>query len=73
MWKGEVPKSSAIGEWFDVKVQIGPTPAMDFLIYNKERDLQFYVNSTMCDQFQALFDVVIKFAPCQGRKAYFRA
>ena len=71
-WNGDAPRSNAVGEWFDVKVQIALT-CDDLLVYNKERDVLLQVHSTMCDKHEALCDAVRKFTPCEGLKAYFRA
>jgi hypothetical protein len=65
----------AVGEAFDVKVQVGPNSAddMPLLIYDKSRTLETTVGADNCPQYKELFAVVHKFTPCAGRKAYFRA
>jgi hypothetical protein len=74
-WDGSPPQGVALGEAFDVKVQVGPDSAddMPILIYDKSRTLETTVEADNCPQYKELFAVVHNFTPCAGRKAYFRS
>ena len=69
MWNGDIPKGVKLNEFIDVKIQAGS----QLLLYDKSRMMTTFVNSENCPKFAELSELIRNFAPCDGRKAYFKA
>ena len=73
-WNGRAtPLGLKMGEYFDVKVQIGPDLATPLLLYPKDKPFCMQITAAECDRVSDLFALIQRFQPGQGRKAYFRA
>jgi hypothetical protein len=64
---------AALGEFFDVKIQIGGISSDPFRLYDKTRELDILVNKDNCGHCDQIFKLILAFIPCEGRKAYFKA
>jgi hypothetical protein len=73
LWTGAPPGGAAIGEFFDIKIQIGPVPSVRFQLYDKTRELHIQVDRDNCGHCEQIFKLISAFVPCDGRKAYFKA
>lgn len=72
-WTGQPPRDVAVDQYFDVKIQVGPTADVEFLLYDKTKEFRTRVHSRNCPKYHELFHLIRSFAPCAGRKAYMRA
>lgn len=73
-WDGKSPPPGvAMGEFFDVKIQVGFDPSTPMLLYPKEKTPMLGITRENCPSAKELFDLIRAFKPCDGRKAYFRA
>jgi hypothetical protein len=72
-WRGDIPKSLAVGEIFEVKIQVGTDISAPFLIYDEERTFAVNVRSTRIERGEELFQLVAAYPAWGGRKAYLRA
>jgi hypothetical protein len=72
-WAGQPPTGSAVDALFDIKIQIGPTVDLPFLLYDKSRSLETTITASNCVKVKELFALIRSYTPCAGRKAYMRA
>jgi len=73
LWSGEIPKDIAIGELFEIKIQVGLDISTPFLIYDEKRKFSINTRAEFVDGGAALFAKVQQFPAWGGRKAFFRA
>lgn len=72
LWDGNLPEGIELNEVIEIKIQIQDFEE-PFILYDKQRKVVANVWPENCPQYRQLFDIISGFAPCSGKKAYFKA